>query len=266
LGKLNTFTPGNPSLASLQQLLFVNPQHGWVFENASTIYRTTNGGASWQKVSATRGSNTRPASHALPASCVTVLTFIDATHGFATGTCDPADSGPPLLFRTDDAGKSWQRRALPSPAQPVRCPCSVGPPSFPTPNDGFVVLLALAPDSNSLKEGSIRTVYRTHDGGSSWQFIGEPSKTTAYGSAAKFVDPMNGWLVDGLDSGIVTFRTGDGAQTWQQLPGPAYVPFNFISRTDGWALDPAAIVSNRNPVMHTLDGGMTWQPVVPGSP
>jgi photosystem II stability/assembly factor-like uncharacterized protein/DNA-binding CsgD family transcriptional regulator len=266
LGKISPLGTGTPSLLSLQQVLFIDPQHGWVFENASTIYRTTNGGASWQKVSITGGTNTRPATHALPASCLTSLTFIDTTRGFAAGSCDPAESGPPLFFRTDDAGKSWQRQALPSPAQPVRCPCSVGPPSFPTPNDGFVVLLALAPDSNSLKNGSIRTVYRTQDGGSSWQFTGEPSDTTAYGSAAKFVDPMNGWLVDGLDTGIVTFRTEDGAQTWQQLPGRQYVPFNFISPTDVWTLDPAAVVSNRNPVMHTLDGGLTWQPVVPGSP
>lgn len=263
LGKINPRGTGTPSLSSLQQILFIDPQHGWVFENMTTIYRTMDGGASWQKVSVTGGTNPRPASHSLPASCTTALTFVDTTHGFAAGSCDPADSGPPLFFRTDDAGGTWQRQALPSPTQPLRCPCSVGPPSFPTPNDGFVVLLALAPDSNSLKDGSIRTVYSTHDGGSSWQSVGEPSATTAYSSAAKFVDPMNGWLIDGLDNGIVTFRTKDGAQTWQQLPSPVYVPFNFISPTDGWALDPGAVVSDHNPVLHTHDGGQTWQPVAP---
>jgi len=108
-----------------------------------------------------------------------------------------------------------------------------------------------------------RTVYASHDGGRTWQVIGAPHTGDAYLGMVRFVDAMHGWLVDSTQDSARSFRTVDGGLTWQQLPGDQFLaPLNFTSPTEGWALSVDA--SGPWGVIHSVDGGETWQPVVPG--
>lgn len=83
---------GQQSAAFLTSNLYVeNSQNAWATDqNSGDVYRTTNGGKTWQKVASQTG-------------IYGPLSFISATTGFGLSGRDQT-----LLKRTDDGGKTWQ--------------------------------------------------------------------------------------------------------------------------------------------------------------
>lgn len=68
----------------------------------------------------------------------------------------------------------------------------------------------------------------------------------------QFADAMHGWIA--ADSGIV-YKTVTGGLTWRKRTTPATTPITDIDFTDsliGWAI-------SYDSVLHTTDGGDTWQ-------
>jgi DNA-binding CsgD family transcriptional regulator/photosystem II stability/assembly factor-like uncharacterized protein len=264
-------TPVPPLGSDLLMITFADSQHGWVRDNAGTLFRTTDSGNTWHRISVSSGTNSQPVTGHLPASCSAGLTFRDSSQGYAAGTCPNDSSGLPLFFRSENAGASWTRQSLPLPGNAQQsvggCQCVVSLPSFPTPSDGFVALWSPIPmgASHSAATSWQRTVYASHDGGRTWQVIGAPHTGDAYLGMVRFVDAMHGWLVDSTQDSARSFRTVDGGLTWQQLPGDQFLaPLNFTSPTEAWALSVPRDASGPWGVIHSVDGGETWQPVVPG--
>lgn len=265
--------PANPVMplgADRLGLTFADSQHGWVRDNAGTLFRTTDSGNTWHKVSVSSGTNSRPVANQLPASCLLGIFFRDGTHGYAFGACEDESNGLPILFRTDNGGMTWKRQALPLPGNPQQsvaaCQCFVSLPSFPTALDGFVVLWSPLPEGSSLSmaTSSLRTVYSTHDAGRTWQVVGTSHTGDTPFGGVRFVDQLHGWLAETTVEHHDTFRTVDGGLTWQQLPPGPLFQGNFVSPTEGWAISTPTPGANFWGVVHTLDGGLTWQPVSPG--
>jgi Photosynthesis system II assembly factor YCF48 len=77
-------------------------QHGWLtVDNGTTLYRTSDGGAHWVKITP-----------AIAASITSVarLNFVSTEIGWALGyTPEGANT---LLFKTADGGKSWTKIIL----------------------------------------------------------------------------------------------------------------------------------------------------------
>jgi photosystem II stability/assembly factor-like uncharacterized protein len=94
------------------------------------------------------------------------------------------------------------------------------------------------------------TVYRSTDGGHSWEWLG-PIGTTQNLSAVDFVTSRRGWVV-GAEGTIL--RTTNGGDTWtkQQSHTTAWLSgVSFVSAREGWA-------AGDDVVLHTTDGGVTW--------
>src|SRR5581483_9354234 len=97
-------------------------QNGWLLldkgsatsHEAIDIFRTTDGGTTWLKVSST-DQNTGNQSGTLPfAGDKSGISFISTTTGWVTGTL-PVDNRA-WLYVTHDGGSTWQPQNLPLPA------------------------------------------------------------------------------------------------------------------------------------------------------
>ena len=88
------------------------------------------------------------------------------------------------------------------------------------------------------------------DGGSTWESEAYP------GGQLLFLTPGIGWA---LDQDI--FQTQDGGQTWLQLSTVQWEgQFSFVNQQLGWA---AAQDEEAYSLLHTEDGGITWDIITP---
>jgi photosystem II stability/assembly factor-like uncharacterized protein len=111
-------------------------------------------------------------------------------------------------------------------------------------------------------------LYRTSDGGRSWQALGMPAYHSCGGGPTflSFVDDEHGWMEPVSPNGPVgeLLGTSDGGQTWKRLasgsPGqtrppalPCLAPIRFVSTSKGWM---ARCENGR--LFSTGDGGRHW--------
>jgi photosystem II stability/assembly factor-like uncharacterized protein len=136
----------------------------------------------------------------------------------------------------------------------------------PTPEQDDATLhdVAFAGTRLGIAVGDRGTVWRTTDGGKTWQFIAVPTSLSL--RSVCLVTDRVGWIGGGEldprtgDSLGVVLATVDGGQTWQRVdvtPLPALATIQFFDAESGCA---AAAASPRAPsgVYLTSDGGATW--------
>ncbi len=102
------------------------------------------------------------------------------------------------------------------------------------------------------------TVFRTTDGGITWQSIGYPVLPDAFWiEDVKFVNRLDGWLV-GLDLDLghqkTIYKTTDGGSTWvQAISSGAYMySVDFVDTQHGM------VTTAGGSYFLTTDGGATW--------
>ena len=170
------------------------------------------------------------------------------------GTCEAH------VLVTTDGGHSWRDTLLPVHATLLSL-------SHPTVADGWVVSAFGGPPSPEL--------VASHDGGRTWQSLPDPGLPLA--QSLFFRTAQQGWLLSGGEPGAGNqmkelFGTTDGGHTWTKLAasgslggpgttGSASLPTGgyvgdlvFSIASDGW------IASPRGSLLHSTDGGKTWQP------
>jgi len=81
-----------------------------------------------------------------------------------------------------------------------------------------------------------------------------------------FIDPNNGWYVNG---GGKIYRTRNGGQDWKEIfskPGTYFRCVGFIDSLRGFAgnigTDYFPNVTDTIPIYQTVDGGLSWQPII----
>jgi photosystem II stability/assembly factor-like uncharacterized protein len=152
------------TISTLKQIQFTDSLHGWIlywFDAGAGLLTTRDGGNSWEK-------------RQVPA-VFGYLSFLDSLSGFAV------TGGYANLYKTTDGGRSWVYRTFIDPAnQPI--PKSL---SFADTLNGW--LFSLTSQLGDLSE----TIYRTHDGGLSWQQ--ESVGLTARIFSAQMLDTLHGW-------------------------------------------------------------------------
>jgi photosystem II stability/assembly factor-like uncharacterized protein len=102
-------------------------------------------------------------------------------------------------------------------------------------------------------------LYTTTDGGQSWSttWKANPGTLTTFTTTLPglyIADPQHAWAANNQDGSL--YGTSDSGQSWHKLADGVgqVVSMSFVDTSTGW------IMSNKG-LLHTTDGGKTWQQV-----
>ena len=190
------------NLLDVNELFFLDSKNGWDVGENGKIYKTTDGGATWQAVF--QAPDPR---NPLLGSPLRRIRFTDPMHGYAVGGL----GGGETKVWTSDGGVSWN---VVNNTQGS----SLHGAWFTDVNNGWCV--------GGVNAGL--TIQKTTDGGKNWvkqQFPAALSHSVAYFEDIVFVSANEGWIV--ADSGCMLKTTNGGEQ-----------PSTLIAdRKDGTALE-----------------------------
>ncbi|GEM_PF-4571559 len=225
---------------------FLDSKRGWATVNGKGLYRTQDGGRTWDFLTPTGKEGAG-------------IVFISDDLGWMS-------TGERVLLSTSDGGLTWQKRTTFS--------------SHFVPMSNFVFLNAKEGwvaggynayySPNETGPGGARpavmpqyAVYRTDDGGSTWReqkIIPEWGSWEDQPASISFPDSQAGWIVS--TKGIVV-RTLDGGKSWQQqVVGSSgrFPGVQFVDRDHGW-LEFFQGSDQETDLFRTDDGGESWHSV-----
>jgi photosystem II stability/assembly factor-like uncharacterized protein len=236
----------------------------------AALYRSNDGGESWQEVTGLTEHESRPQWH--PGAGGLCL------HSIAL---DP--NNPPRIFvgisaagvfRTDDGGASWRPRNQGTRAEFL-------PEKYPELGQCVHKLLIAPGASSRLFQQNHCGVYRSDDAGDTWQEIttglpsdfGFPLALHPRDPETLYVIPLKGAEFRCPPEGkLRVFRSRDGGETWDALSDglPQSVAYCGIYR-EGMAsdqLDPAGIyfATNTGKIFASRDEGENWSLVADNLP
>ena len=193
-------------------LAFASESTGWVSipgcqqSTGPEIFASRNGGISWS-VQRLPSKGPCPCWAGLP-------TFFDAMHGIVQISDSQAT---PALYATSDGGRTWQALpALPDTGYSLQM-------SLASANDFWDVV---TPPGWTKVTGPPRDwLYRSTNGGRTWQLVGTDLPIGFPVFTLTFVDPKHGFVLEqaGLTSQTELLATSDGGHSWKlvgQVPGP----------------------------------------------
>jgi photosystem II stability/assembly factor-like uncharacterized protein len=170
------------------------------------------------------------------------------------------------VYKSLDAGRTWRRLGLTASERIQRI---VLHPTDPE----IAYVAAVGPQWSP---GGERGVYRTRDGGESWQRVLSNGDHT--GAADLVMDPANPnkliaalwefkrvpWFVESGGPGSGLFVSEDGGESWQQLTPEDGIPGGVLGRI-GLAIAPgkpsvvyAVFEAETSGLYRSEDGGLTW--------
>ena len=234
---------------------------GWITgcvcaaQNTAWLYRTQDGGVSWQ-------SQSLP----LPALQAAITTqppvFFSATEGLLPVTFNDGGSTILAVYATHDRGATWSHSTLLTAAGSAR--------DFLTMQQGWVV----GANGTTLNE--------TSDGGQSWLLV-NPSANFQNISQLDFVSAQEGWAIStATPDAPVLLKTMDGGQTWAQVSssrgtwnvvpspngnesrGSALRAVATVSATDVWAVGGGQLGGSKTLIEHW--DGVQWSVVTSPNP
>ncbi len=248
---------------------FPNDREGWMVGELGRIFRTADGGATWQRQDA---GTKRPF---LAMSCIDAQTaWIAGKEGIVYATSDGGNTwrelqtGSPrhvfsiefptakrghgvgdfgTMIHTEDGGATWTPSRIPKDVLLPESALDTGV----EPGDVNLYAISYGDPDHAWVAGEFGIVAATSDGGLTWRQQMTSVESTLFG--IRFSDPQHGIAV-GLDS--VILRTEDGGVTWTQVPSPVTGRslFDvFLRGQQGW------IVGDQGTVLKTADGGATWE-------
>jgi photosystem II stability/assembly factor-like uncharacterized protein len=278
--------PNAPITSRHNDAYFVNPNLGWIVSGAAQIYKTTDGGASWQLQFSNVATHLRS------------VGFIDSLRGWAgnVGLGEFSTTDSTVLYETADGGQSWlPMETFVGPKPRGLCGmhvvndtviCAVGRvrgPSFFVrtidagktwvskdmsayaaglidvyffhPDTGFAVGL-----TNVTHDQSHGVVLSTTDGGLTWEKRYTTPRSGEWCWKLSFPSRRVGYasLQRNSLTPIYFLKTTDGGKTWQDKLFSASYYFvqgiGFVNELEGWIGGNSSL-----PTYTTTDGGETWQ-------
>lgn len=235
-GHLKTVTPPLGT-RFIEDVDFVDARRGWVAQYdcgraAVFLFRTTNGGRSWQPLG-------RPGSHSCGGG-PTYLSFVDATHGWLEPLSPNGPEG--TLRRTQDGGKTWKTVSR-------HLPC-LRRARFTSRTVGWIARCGNA-------------LFRTRDAGHTWtKALGTRSQRRQFDLPR--LSGASGAAASVGSGSVRFFVTGDGGFSWAAAGSrrvfpcadnvfyPSFFPEGIVNASVWW-------VVNQGRVSITTDAGRHWR-------
>jgi len=236
-----------------------------IFIGASTggVWRSTDGGIEWEPV-----FDEQPI---LGIGSVAVFQANPDVVWVGTGEGNPRNSAGvgAGVFKSLDGGDTWRRMGLEHSERIHRV--------IPHPTDPDVVYAGVLGPAWS--DGDERGVYRSTDGGESWERVLFVNERT--GAADLVLDPGNPnklfaamweyrrwpWSFESGGEGSGLYVTDDGGDHWRRATSEDGFPEGPLGRI-GLAIAPsspdiayALVEAERNALLRSTDGGRSWTPV-----
>ncbi len=229
--------PHNPDLvfvAAIGHAFGPNEERG--------VYRSNNGGKTWQKV---LNVDDKTGATDLVFDPNNPNTLFAAMYEVRRAAWQMLSGGPGSgLYKSVDSGTTWKR---------------IEGRGFPSGTLGRIGVAVSKANSNrvyTIVEAKENALYRSDDGGESWLMVNnDPIWVRPWYQNHVFADPENQDTVYLLDLGV--FRSTDGGRLFDPLPVP------HGDNHDLW-IDPSnrkrMIEADDGGVTITADGGATWTP------
>jgi len=254
-----------PFESEVESSFFTDVTTGWVTTRAGEIYITTDGGVDWIKQYSGNGES------------LLSIYFPDENLGFATGT-----NG--IILKTTNSGNSWSQKFVEGVYTFFSLYFMDSDHGWVSGSDGKIYSTSdggvnwIQRESSTIadlykiqfvnqdvgymvgwdRDSDIRGIraLKTIDGGNNWQTIYTSSNDLT--GTCYFLNEYIGFL--SIDGKIIC--TTDGGQNWSTCyegnEVDSFSSITFSSSTDGWA------VGRPNLIVHTSDGGITWEQIDTG--
>lgn len=271
---------------------FIDAQRGWYANGAGFVYRTSNGGESWQEVLRQPGTYWRAlgfvdeqvgvlgniGTDVFPGVTDTEPLYLTTNGGMtvtpvtssgpkALGICavdvlrHPGGvlihaagrvQGPAHLMRSTDLGQTWTTSDL---ASVIAMVTDV---KFLTPDVGFI-----AGGSSSNIASSRAIIIKTTNGGQTWTKVYESARAAELVWKLTFPSAQVGWATvqtyDGSRAEQVVAKSTNGGDAWVEQPlvreaGARQLGIGFANESVGW-------VGTVRGGFQTTNGGATWERV-----
>jgi photosystem II stability/assembly factor-like uncharacterized protein len=288
-------SPLSPPQERHDDLIFVDPNNGWLVNVRAEVHATHDGGTTWAHIADLPnvifprsvgfaslskgwiGNLNLTSGDPVPNSALWETldgghTWTNISHRIAgpnvVGLCGMRVlnpnfivavgrwNGPPLFVKSTDGGKTWTSRSL-SPL--VNGLVDV---SFLNEREGFAVG-ALGDGATQATQDAAQTVIlATTDGGESWQVRYTSPTSGQRAWKIQFANELVGYVTtEGSHPQGVVLKTTDGGTSWVPLlvsPDQSFEAVGFVDPDHGWVASPDTIYS-------TADGGATWKPLFFGT-
>ncbi len=223
----NTFQIGNinPTSSSIMRsLAMVNENIGYVVGDFAAVYKTTDGGVNWFRL-----TTPAPSTHGLR------VDFIDANTGWIfsfTGI-----TGAAQMWKTTDGGSTWSTQSFSTPItddNKIRTSCMVNA------DYGWVL--------------TNKFPWKTTDGGETWIQQQYQNGYSGSGYQIQMFDTLQGYISTS-SGGARIHRTTNGGTSWDSLYSSSYAALwsGMI-----WKDLNVGMVSGHNNTWLTTDAGATW--------